>query len=117
MGPFFGLSIAILVCIFIPLEVYSFTTRNNEIKKHKEMIVSPSDTTVSSYIIAFKKTRNIFEKIADLQPTNVHISRQSKDRLRQVQGWEIVKESGNVSASVKEQLKTVLLTNGVPIKP
>jgi len=117
MGGFFWLSIAILVCIFIPLEVYSFTTRNNEIKKHKEMILSPSDTTVLNYIVAFKKTRNIFEKIADLQPTNVHVSRQSKDRLRQVQGWEIVKDSSNVSSTVKTQLRDVLLSNSVPIKP
>ena len=114
---FVYLIFAIVIFIGIPLEIYSFTTRKNEIKKHKEMIVNPNDSTVLNYIVAFKKTKNIFEKIADLQPTNVHIARQSKDRLRQVQGWEIVKESGNVSTSVKEQLKTVLLTNGVPIKP
>lgn len=117
METFFWLFMGIIVCVGIPLEIYSFTSRKNEIKKHKEMIANPSDTTVLSYIIAFKKTRNIIEKLADLQPTNVHISRQSKDRLRQVQGWEIIKENGNVSASVKEQLKNVLLNNDVPIKP
>ena len=55
---FVYLIFAIVIFIGIPLEIYSFTTRKNEIKKHKEMIVNPNDSTVLNYIVAFKKTYN-----------------------------------------------------------
>ena len=37
-------------------------------------------------------------------------------RFRQAQGWEIIKNNANVSDGVKDQLKTALISNGVPIK-
>ena len=37
-------------------------------------------------------------------------------QFRQAQGWEIIKNNANVSAGVKDQLKTALISNGVPLK-
>lgn len=38
------------------------------------------------------------------------------NQLRQSQAWDIIKDSSSVSDNVKEQLKTVFISNGVIIK-
>ena len=76
------------------------------------MISNPSDKTVSEYIIAFNDTYGIGSNWYNTNSSVAHRNSQ----LRQGQGWEVIRSSSSVSQSVKEQLRNVFVSKGVPIK-
>lgn len=96
---FIGVPIG-FVCIFIYARNVNkaFKAEN---KAYENMIISPSDTTVSQYISVFQNTKK-------------HIN--IEDKIRQSQGYKEVANSTNVSEELKNKLKMVLLSNGVPIE-
>ncbi len=79
------------------------------------MIINPNDATVSEYIKALKSAKgNII--LRSLRPGNsetLHL----EAKMKQVQAWEIVKESPNVSQKLKDELRTLFLKFDIPIKP
>ncbi len=79
---------------------------------YKKMIKNPSELAVSSYIIAFEKSYCFLSGVVN----QVNAVSHRNDLLRQAQGFEIIKNSSAVSDSAKEQLKSVFVANGVPIK-
>ena len=100
--------------------IKNMITRQAEIKKYKVLIVDTNDRTVLDWLEAFKKSRNLNTKSSfkiNLGSNNVDNSYLVDDKLRFVQVWEIVKDSPNVSANVKEQVKKTLLLESIPIKP
>lgn len=109
----------IFAAVFI-FTIKNVITRQGEIKKYKLLIANTNDATVLAWLEAFKKSRNINTKSS----FNIHLgsapadnSYLVDDKLRFIQVWEIVKDSSNVSANVKEQVKKILLLESVPIKP
>ena len=95
--------------------IYYLILNNNEGRKRKAMIINPNDTTVSEYIKALKSAKgNII--LRSLRPGNsetLHL----EAKMKQVQAWEIVKESTNVSQKLKDELRTLFLKFDIPIKP
>ena len=67
--------------------------------------------TVLEYLNAFKKTRNFGTRYGNQNP-----QMSMSDKMRQVQGWETVKESPNVSQNVKDQMGKLFLKEKVIIK-
>lgn len=76
------------------------------------MISNPNDLIVKNYIESFKKINGFSSSIFNLFWGSQHAS----DRMRQSQGYEIIKNSSSVSSAVKEQLKIVFISNGIQIK-
>ena len=94
--------------------------RQAEIKKYRDLIANTNDNTVLDWLEAFKKSRNLNTKSSfkiNLGSNNVDNSYLVDDKLRFIQVWEIVKDSPNISANVKEQVKKTLLLESIPIKP
>ena len=109
--------------LFVAVFIFTINTiikRNAEIKKYKLLIANTNDTTVLEWLEAFKKTRNFNTRSGfhvNLGSTNADNSYLVDDKLRYIQVWEIVKDSSNISANVKEQVKKTLLLESIPIKP
>lgn len=109
--------------LFVIVFIFTINTiikRNAEIKKYKLLIADTNDTTVLEWLEAFKKTRNFNTRSGfhvNLGSTNTDNSYLVDDKLRYIQVWEIVKDSSNVSANIKEQVKKTLLLESIPIKP
>lgn len=84
---------------------------SNERKAYSNMIANLCDNTVLLYISAFQDLNGWYHNYMEQQNHSAYES-----RLRQAQGWEIVNESANVSAQVKEQLRNAFISKGVPLK-
>ncbi len=109
----------LFVAVFI-FTIFNIIKRQAEIKKYKVLIVDTNDRTVLEWLEAFKKTRNFNTRSSfhiNLGSSNTDNSYLVDDKLRYIQVWEIVKDSSNVSANVKEQVKKTLLLESIPIKP
>lgn len=85
--------------------------RSVEIKKFNAMIDNINDTTVLDYLDAFRKTRNFGTRYGNQNP-QMSLS----DKMRQVQGWEAVKESPNVSQNVKDQMGKLFIKERIIVK-
>lgn len=107
--------------LFVAVVIFTINTavkRQAEIKKYKVLIADTNDATVLAWLEAFKKTRNFNTRSDSVKINNgVGNSYMVDDKLRYIQVWEIVKDSPNVSANVKEQVKKTLLLESIPIKP
>lgn len=108
--------IPIFVFVIFVFTIYNVIQRQAEIKKYKILIADTNDATVLTWLEAFKKTRN-FHSRGIVKVNTLDSSLDVDDKLRFVQVWEIVKDSSNVSANVKEQVKKTLLLESIPIKP
>ncbi len=100
--------------------IKNMITRQAEIKKYKLLISNTNDSTVLAWLEAFKKSRNFNTRSSfhvNLGSAPADNSYLVDDKLRYIQVWEIVKDSSNVSANVKEQVKKTLLLESIPIKP
>ena len=100
--------------------IKNMITRQAEIKKYRALIANTNDCTVLDWLEAFKKSRNLNTKSSfnlHLGSSNTDNSYLVDDKLRFIQVWEIVKDSPNISANVKEQVKKTLLLESIPIKP
>lgn len=95
--------------------IYYLILNNNEGRKRKAMIINPNDLTVSEYIKALKTAKgNVLLRI--IRPGNSE-TLYLEAKMKQVQAWEIVKESPNVSQKLKDELRTLFLKFDIPIKP
>ncbi|MBQ3053421.1 MAG: hypothetical protein IJC89_00770 [Clostridia bacterium] len=63
-----------------------------------------------SYIDYFEKSYGFF----GLLNTNRAVAHRN-DLTRQAQGWELIKNSNNVSNETKEKLKTAFISKGVGV--
>lgn len=81
-----------------------------EQRAYENMIIAPSDSTVSQYIDAFTACHNNFFAKT---PMNSGLT---LNRLRQAQGYSEVVKNPEVSAEIKERLKTILSAKGVPVE-
>ncbi len=95
--------------------IYYLVVNGKENSKRKAMIINPDDATVGEYISALKGAKgNVILR-------NLRIGEdrggQVEAKLKQVQAWEIVKESPNVSQMLKDELRTLCLKYDIPIKP
>lgn len=95
--------------------IYYLILNNNEGRKRKAMILNPNDFTVAAYIKAFKSAKGNFI-LRSLRPGNSE-TLYLESKMKQVQAWEIVKDSPNVSQSLKDELRKTFLKCDIPIKP
>ncbi len=86
--------------------------RAKEKSMYRIMIANPNDDTVNNYIKSFKKIHGFASMVFNL----FFSSQNAHDKVRQAQGYELIKSNTNVSDSAKEQLKNAFVMNGVPIK-
>ena len=95
--------------------IYYLILNTNEGKKRKAMIANPNDLTVSEYIVALKKAKGnvILRNVRPGNSETLHV----EAKMKQVQAWEIVKESPNVSQSYKDELRTLFIKFDIPIRP
>lgn len=107
----------ILLFGLIVFTIYSVIVRNKELSKYKVLISNTNDSTVLAWMVAFKKTRNFNTRSGPIKLNSIDTSQNVDDKLRYIQIYEIVKDSANVSSNVKEQLKVLFLSEGIPIKP
>ncbi len=99
------------VVIIVGAIFYYFSTRSDEKSAFKDMVRNPDDDTVLEYIRAFQSSQNIITTIVSMK-CGFGIR---GDRDRQAQGYEIVRESPNVSEEVKTELYNTLVGEGVPV--
>lgn len=95
--------------------IYYLILNNNEGRKRKAMIINTNDYTVAAYIKAFKSAKGNFI-LRSLRPGNSE-TLYLESKMNQVQAWEIVKDSPNVSQSLKDELRKIFLKCDIPIKP
>ena len=95
--------------------IYYLILNNNESRKRKAMIINPNDATDSEYIKALKSAKGniILRSVRPGNSETLHL----EAKMKQVQAWEIVKESPNVSQNLKNELRTLFLKFDIPIKP
>ncbi len=86
--------------------------RAKEKSMYRVMITNPNDNTVNDYIKSFGKINGFTAMIFNL----FFSSQNAQDKMRQAQGYDVIKDCSSVSDSVKEQLKNIFVSNGVPIK-
>ena len=94
------------------LLVSNLVRRYNEKQLYRAMIENPNDSTVSQYIEAFNKLSGFGSALFNLQ----YSGQVGNDRARQSQGYDVVKESPNVSTELKEKLKLAYISSGVKIR-
>ena len=93
--------------------IKAFKKINKEKKYYKIMLSNLCDSSVLEYIDIFNKSnQGVFVSLLNMQNAVNH----RNNLIRQSQAWEIIKDNTNVSGSVKEQLKTAFISNGVSIK-
>lgn len=117
-GSIFAFVFITLWCCLLVYGIVSwrkyFIVKRNERDLYKKMIVNLNDEIVLEYLEAFKIS---YSKISEFGNSNKHYAGQHyEDKMRQAQGYEIIKQSSNVSDSVKEQVKNLFIANGIPIK-
>ena len=111
--PVFLFSLAFIWFAFVFYVLFSNISRRAKEKQlYRVMISNPNDLIVKNYIESFKKINGFSSSIFNLFWGSQHAS----DRMRQSQGYEIIKNSSSVSSAVKEQLKIVFISNGIQIK-
>ena len=95
--------------------IYYLVLNGNEGRKRKAMIANPTDLTVSEYIKALKKAKGnpILRNVRPGNSETIHL----EAKMKQVQAWEIVKESANVSQENKDKLRVLFIKCDIPIKP
>lgn len=105
----------IILGAIVAYGIYYLILNNNEGRKRKAMIINPNDMTVSEYIKALKsaKANVILRSVRPSNSETLHL----ESKMKQVQAWEIVKESPNVSQKLKDELRTLFLKFDIPIKP
>ena len=108
---FFLLFMGLFVWIFI-MNIRALQRMSKERKVFQKMMRNICDATVLSYIVYFEKSYGF---LSGLLNTNRAVAHRN-DLTRQAQGWEIIKNSNNVSDETKEKLKTAFVSRGVPIK-
>lgn len=86
--------------------------RSKEKYLYRIMISNPNDSTVINYIKSFKKINGFASMIFNLFFSSQHVN----DKIRQSQGYDIIRDCSSVSSTVKEQLKIVFVSNGIQIK-
>ena len=86
--------------------------RAREKQLYRAMISTPNDNPVNNYIKSFKKINGFASMVFNLFFSSQHVN----DKIRQAQGYDIIKACSSVSATVKEQLKIVFVSNGIQIK-
>ena len=86
--------------------------RAREKQLYRVMISTPNDNTVKNYIKSFKKINGFASMVFNLFFSSQH----ANDKIRQSQGYDIIKDCSSVSETVKEQLKIVFVSNGIQIK-
>ncbi|MBQ2896715.1 MAG: hypothetical protein IJE46_00125 [Clostridia bacterium] len=104
----------LLVVIFV-YGIYWVSMNSIEGKKRKAMIINPTDETVTEYIPAFKNANSFI--LRNIRPGENSGSLVVERKLKQIQAWEIVKESPNVSQNIKDELRKAFLQCDIPIKP
>lgn len=103
----------IVVPLILSYQHKCYKLKEKEKKEYETMLLSPSDTTVSQYIQAFLDSYpNSKVRVTDVNDEKKNL----EDKLRQTQGYQIISQSPNVSAQVKEQLRKAFVTKGVPIQ-
>ena len=102
-----------LCFLFMIKSIKSIKQINNEKKYYKLMLSDLCDNSVLEYIKIYNKSNQGF--IVNIINMKIGVNYRNT-QFRQAQGWEIIKNNANVSDGVKDQLKTALISNGVPIK-
>lgn len=107
--------IEILIAVFVVYGIYWVSMNGIEGKKRKAMIINPTDKTVAEYISAFKNANSFL--LRHLRPGENSGSIVVERKLKQIQAWEIIKETPNVSQNIKDELRKAFLQCDIPIKP
>ena len=107
----FLLFMVFFVWIFA-MNIRALQRMSKERKVFQKMMRYICDATVLSYIDYFEKSYGF---LSGLLNTNRAVAHRN-DLTRQAQGWELIKNSNNVSNETKEKLKTAFISKGVPLK-
>lgn len=106
--------IPVLLVAFIIYSICWHVSAAKEGKKRKAMIMNPNDHTVREYIKVLLVARSwIMRNVQPGDPTQMVL----KKEMKQIQAWEIIKESPDVSPEVKNKLRNAFLKCDVSIKP
>ncbi len=109
---YLDLSVRVLLIFIFYVLFSNIFRRAREKSMYRIMIANPNDNTVLNYIKSFKKINGFTAMIFNLFFSSQNV----QDKMRQTQGYDIIKDCSSVSNSVKEQLKNIFVSNGVPIK-
>lgn len=109
---YFDLLVWVLLIFIFYVLFSNIFRRAKEKNMYRIMISNPTDNTVNNYIKSFKKINGFTAMIFNL----FFSSQNAHDKMRQSQGYDIIKDCSSVSDLVKEQLKNIFISYGVPIK-
>ncbi len=107
--------VEIIIGVIAVYGIYWVSMNAIEGKKRKAMLINPTDQTVAEYISALKNANTFL--LRHVRPGENSGSIVVERKLKQIQAWEIIKETPNVSQGVKEELKKAFLQCDIPIKP
>lgn len=124
MDGMFKVFAAVIVVLAVSSLIYaalSKITKAKERKAYEAMIMNPSDAAVQAYIPVFLSSQHNFkiEIGGGNGGTTTYINSQqelAEIKARQAHGYQIIAKSDKVSQPVKEQLRRVYLSKGVPVQ-